>query len=1018
MSVPRNLTQFAFAAGLDESQQDEVLDPSAGFAVLENVRQDRRGAISKRLGTDYIVKTRLDATNRAAGYKMFSAGDRLCTIDGAELDVFSETTNTATVTGRVPEATYRLLAAPSTTTTSGGSGVEDVVLVGGVLVILHSSGVVNLSCSVADVNGTVLRTPEVLYTGAAEVVGALAYYGTTACLLASNAASTANIRLFTLDCSNAAGITTGWVDRGNVVTDRSMAGFSAFTLAVQSLSNRVAVAYVNNSAGTDRVTVKTVDTSGVLETRTINTSSVTPVAVDVVGSVADTLWVTWNEAAVVKVIGLDADALAVTLSTTGTMVTGSGAPYFDGLRLVVTGTAAGRVFFTDDTDGTVFYSAFSTSAGATVAGTGGGWRNLCLASRVLRYNSRDYCFAFSGGATMTTNSQNLFMLVDLSGAGNEAIRPVINIEPGLANAGVTKRAHIVQSGTKAYTVMSLTRTGDFAAALVELDFASPTRWQSAEHAGATYLSGGIVSKFDGARYGEACILVAPSKPTATQTGTGLSPAVGYTYVATYETCDGDGNWVTSGVSLPSASTGALANKALLLETRPLTVSARFDTSSTAAPERVCFWRTTDGGSVYYFVGAVPNDADAASVSLTDSTTDANLISARKLYGTGVLPGTNGAGQDRRAPPGFSCIASYNDMLVGATGSTLWYSSQNVLGEGLWFNPLFRLDMVDGGEVTALAAQDGTLYVFKRRSIFAVTGEPPADNGASGGLGTPRRLAVDVGCIDPRSVVVTSLGVFFQSERGIELLSRAQSVDWIGEAVQTTLGSFPVIVAATLDSAHALVRFECVASETANVPSDTGVALVHDLTLKTWVSVDKYSAEAIASRSSASACMVYLGGAWRYARLDKGGSVYFEVLPTVAAAHLDAGTAWITMKAETGWIKLGGIQGKHMLERVLVFAKKNTRADLSFELAYDYSSTYETAATWSANALDSLVTNIGRIQVAHGLHDEAEGVALRVRLSDATPTGGTVTTGKGHTWIALTFEGTAQQGTTNLPDGAR
>ena len=1014
MSNPRNLTQFAFAAGIDESQQAEVLDPTAGFTRLENVRQDRRGAVSKRLGYDYLLTTRLDATSRTAGRKLLSAGDRVCTIDGTHIDVYSETLSRWTTVARVPEASYRVLSAPSSSGT--GSLVEDVAYCNGIVVMaLEDSWGGPGVAAVLDEDGTILRPPEAVdYCDHAY----LGVYGTTVLLFCRQSP---NVTAYYLDTSTAAGITAGWVSVGNVVTDLDAGIFQP--VSVCSLTNRVAIAYHNSSVGTDQLTVKTVTSAGVVETRTVNTSSSAIRSCAVDGSIADTLWVAWNETTSVKVIGLDADSLASTLATTATVLTTSSSVSTEtGVNVVASATAgAGRVFVDDGTETHMHARNFVTTLGAVAtSGPQNTTYNAKLASRPFLYSGRYYALAYGGGdGTVLSNTHALCVLCDVT--DNEStLRPVVNVEPGLVDLTDTPRQHIVATSVSGRYLLGLglVRTASVrAASLVEVDFTATTRWQPVEHAGSTFLTGGATVKFDGSRLQDPGFIVKPSKPEFTENGTGLSPAVGYQWVAVYSKVDGDGNWSPSGVSTPSTSTGARANKAFDVTTRPCTITNRTQVDAGDA-DRVEFYRTLDGGRVYYLTGTVINDTFASVLTYNDANTDEQIAANARLYGTGSLPGTNGAGQDRRAPPGFSCLVSYNDMLVGATGSTLWHSSQSVVGEGVWFNPLFRLDMVDGGEVTALAAQDGTLFVFKRRSIFAVNGEPPADNGASGGLGTPRRLACDVGCVDPRSVVVTSLGVFFQSERGLELLTRGQSVEWIGEQVQTTLGSYPVITSATLDSAAALVRFTCAASETANVVSDTGVHLVFDLTLRTWVSVDKVSIAAYASRAAQSACMVYVGGAWRYAWLDKDGTVYREELPTSGTAYLDAQTFWITMLAESAWLKLGGIQGNHLLERALVLARKSTRADLSFSLAYDYSGTYETAATWTATVLDGLTTDIGRIQVAHGVHDEAEGVAVRVLLSDATPTGGTVSTGKGATWIGLSFQGTAREGGTNLPDEAR
>ena len=54
---------------------------------------------------------------------------------------------------------------------------------------------------------------------------------------------------------------------------------------------------------------------------------------------------------------------------------------------------------------------------------------------------------------------------------------------------------------------------------------------------------------------------------------------------------------------------------------------------------------------------------------------------------------------------------------------------------------------------------------------------------------------------------------------------------------------------------------------------------------------------------------------------------------------------------------------------------------------------------------------------HNGHDENEGQAFRLKIEDATPTGGTVSTGKGATWIALTADVTPKPGAAEVPEAA-
>lgn len=991
MSLQARPVHVPAGSGIEEATRPELLEPGATSLVQENVRQDRRGGLSKRLGFSSITATRLDGGSRSAGYKLLPLGNQMCVADGTHLDVYSESAARWVQAGRIPEATAKLLPAPT------GSQLiawlyEDIAYCNGYFVFCADR-----FASVIDKDGALVRNVETVHgaSGSSRV----GVYGTTVVLLLAESGSSKNIAAYTLDCSSASGLSAGWVSRGNIATDK-LAGSLAISVA-QGASDRIGVAYISDGSGfaTSRVRVRTVNTAAV-NNLYVSTSSVVPDSVSLAYHATDaTYWVAWNETTSVKAAAYSSD-LSTTSASAATLITLNTAPNL-ATDLVIassSSTGRGRIAANDGAQDRAQFANFQTSGGATALdGVAQTIYNVRVCSRMYRRGSRYYALCTPG--SNLTNGSDTVLFCDVTD-NDTKVRPVALVEPGLASSllgFVLPNIVVGASSSKVYVPFSLRRAGTTwaSAQLLEVDFAATTRFQAVQHAGATYLASGVLTKFDGSKLREANFLVSPTKPTVTPAAGSLSPTIGYRWVAVYETNDGDGNWTPGGVSTPSDLSGTTASRQYTIATRPYTMG---NTDC-----RVSFYRTTDGGTVYYFTGDTTNAPGSATVTFLDTNSDATITSNARLYGTGVLPGTNGAAQDRRASPGFSCLVSYNDMLVGASGSTLWHSSQTVLGEGLWFSPVFRLDMTDGEDITGLAAQDGTLYVFKRRGVFAVAGEPPSDNGAAGGFGTPRRLAADVGCIDPRSLVVTSLGIFFQSERGLEILTRAQSVEWIGEPVQATLASYPVVVAATLDTQHALVRFECAASETDNVVASTGVTLVYDLTQKLWVSVDKLRATLNADRSAQSAAVVKYAGVWRYARLDKNGLVYVEQLTTDSAPYLDVTSGvswWVTMKWETPSFKLG-LQQEQRLWSAMLLYERHSAIGLQVEVAHDFAGYTETK-TWSEA---EVLSGARRLE----WRPKPRGQSQRYRFTDQQPV--TLGTGRGLTFIGLTVNVAPKQGST-------
>jgi hypothetical protein len=443
----------------------------------------------------------------------------------------------------------------------------------------------------------------------------------------------------------------------------------------------------------------------------------------------------------------------------------------------------------------------------------------------------------------------------------------------------------------------------------------------------------------------------------------------------------------------------------------VTQKRRFDTvSRTDQRYHVTaeIYRSIDSAP-FLLVASVPG-VTGITYTHGDSTTVAATALYPALY---TQPGTLGTALTRTFPPGLKYLQSYNGMLVGVGDDdiSVWHSGQFVEGEAPWFSPIFQQAVPQDGPITALAVLDGSLIVFKRASIYVVSGEPPADNGASGGLTPAIKITSDVGCIDSRSVVSTTAGVFFQSQRGLELLDRGRQVQWVGEAVQSTLATYPIITSAVLDGRNSVVIFTCVTTETSGVVSGNGVSLVYSLSPPGWCSVDKvFDGAGSAAKAMQGACIAYVDGRHRYMALDPNGYVLNESDST----YLDSVSSWVTMKVTTPWFKGAGGQGEHLIDRIQILAARSTDHNLAVALSYDYESTADYTRTFTRAEIAAL----GRQWLEVGTGNQRLGQSIRVTLTDATPTGGTVGTGRGATWVSLNFEGQPRAGSRRTASGAR
>ncbi len=1017
---PLQLVQFPFSAGIDEGTRDEVVEAGGGWLVLENGRQDQTGGYSTRTGFTTLPTAHIDGGAPTAGYKLIANARTPARICDNQIDVYSSAAQRwQQLAGRLPECAASLVDVPSTGT---ASAFEDVDATNGYLALswlsLNAAGTYDAFLSIVDqATGGVVRIPEKVGTitdaGAPMLLGVQGNY-----FIAVRATTTGTkLKAWYLDTTSATTILTGWVAFGADVSTTC-----GTVYVVQSLPHvttpRVAVLFTNTLGGTSRITLVTLNVGGVVETLNINTSSVTATALALGGNPTDTLWAAWDQTTSGRVLGLSPFAITTTaLASTATILTFTTSCAHLGIAPNATAGKA-RVWGSDANVTACGYMRGVTTSGgvATADGSQITVGNAQMVRKPFSFRGRYYSAFNTYDDNAAATSQGNLIVCDWTDDVS-FLRPIASAAPGLSSVGVGKQGKFA-AGTIASTYrvgLGLSRSGvGTGSAMFVLDFDSSLRWQSCAWGNSVYFTGGIATCFDGIRVSEVGFLIRPSKPITSLAGGPLSPTIGYRYICVYEEVDADGNWHQSGISAPSDSTGVLGSKEIIVTTSPLTISSRPTATEASRVVRVVLYRTLDGGvAPYYRNISVLNTPSTQIAVFVDTTTDATLAANAKLY---EQPGVVGTSQDKRPPPFFQCMTSYNGCLVGASGSDVWYSGQNVSGEGAWFNPVFQVPVPGDGDITAMFVQDGTLFACKRREIYAITGEAPSDNGSSGGLGLPRRLAVDVGCIESRSTCVTAFGTFFQSDRGIEILTRSQAVQWIGQPVQETLAAFPVVTSATVEPVSCCVFIELAVNQSAGLVIGGGRTLVYDLSLQKWVSIDRRSsALGVADTPSQSACMIYTGSRYAYAWMDATGYVSYG-----SGLHLDAGANFIAKRAVSANVKAAGFQGLQHVNKTLLLAKYLTPHDLSMSFAYDYSSTYTTPRVYSAAELLAMSAAMPNMQLEHPGTDDSRCQAIRVQLQDAAPAAGTSfgVSGACSTWIALSLEIVPQTGAYGLPDASR
>lgn len=455
------------------------------------------------------------------------------------------------------------------------------------------------------------------------------------------------------------------------------------------------------------------------------------------------------------------------------------------------------------------------------------------------------------------------------------------------------------------------------------------------------LSGGYVWMYDTVKPVELGFHMWPDEITATYTSPGGSmSAQQYYYQITYEWTDGQGLIHRSAPSIPlgvNITTGG-ANHVVTLNIPTL----RFTAKDAVNNVRIVIYRWSTAQQVYYQVTSITspllnNDA-VDSVTYLDTQSDAQILGNNILYTTGGVV-------ENIAPPATSLVTTFNNRMFVVSDedrNTIWYSKQVLASTPIEFSDLFTIYVAptstaqgDPGAITAIASMDDKLIVFKSNTIYYITGNGPDITGANNDFSDPVFITGTVGCINANSIVYTPNGIFFQSNKGIWVLNRNLTTEYVGAPVEG-YNAIPV--------ADGLM-----------VPDTNEVRL----SIEPGVSMAVYNG--------------------RHALLNANG----DVLLQSPSGYVDGASAglilmydyyyqqWGTFRVKSGpvqfafvsaWMSLAGIQGFERAQWMTILGRYMSPHKLAVSIAYDYNdspsqSLVLTSQNWSpAYGVDPLYGN--------------------------------------------------------------
>lgn len=515
---------------------------------------------------------------------------------------------------------------------------------------------------------------------------------------------------------------------------------------------------------------------------------------------------------------------------------------------------------------------------------------------------------------------------------------------------------------------------------VTLTTSDAYRYHSYSTQEGAYIGGGLVGYMDvrsfmqcGSTYGGGYLTALSGGGAALTAGTSASAVI--------EVVDNDGNVQYS----PIASLLDIGGKTL-----PVTLCAAYEWDGYDrynAKDRTGFSSTGNASIVFYAGSSAASMYEVSRYPmapyLTTFWASSGIVQTSNPAIT-VQPGpyqigkqfiyTQGDVLEDEIPPASIGLTAYRGRIVTIdhTRRVLRFSKGLIPGERARFSDDFTLEMPFDAE--AIHDLDGQCIVFGRNEIGVFSGDGPNDTGGGDEFGTIQVFATDLGCIDSRSIVKGPSGLMFQSPAGIYLLSRSLDVSYIGDRVRDTLVTYPVITSAIQHPTDTCVIFSANKSD-----GSAGVRLVYNYRFDRW-SVDTVVAGSAITSQAVVGTNVYI--------LTADGSIYVEDSTT----GLDDGV-WVQSKLTFASDKPAGAQAQHRFRCIGVLGSRTSLCNISVDISYDD----EAGTTETKTFTDSSVDAILDLQF-YPARQLAR--SFRVSVYDATPTSGTVTTGRGVTFSGL------------------
>ncbi len=437
------------------------------------------------------------------------------------------------------------------------------------------------------------------------------------------------------------------------------------------------------------------------------------------------------------------------------------------------------------------------------------------------------------------------------------------------------------------------------------------------------LTGGFGWLYDGVLPVEENFFLWPdSVEVSTSTGGGnivgqptgwVSGQPSYYVQVIYSWTDNEGNIYRSAPSIPVPVSGLTTSTTY---TFTYSVPTLRLTYKIASPIRIQVYRWSVANQNYYEVTSITqptlNSTTSDYVTITDTQNDTAIVGNNLIYTTG------GVVEDVNSPA--SSIITLFDTRAWKVDAEdpnlLWYSKQVIENTPVEWSDLLTYYVAPNvgtsastGPVTGLAPMDDKLIIFKKDAIYFINGTGPDNTGANSQYpGSPYFITSTVGCSNQESIVLMQNGLQFQSDKGIWLLGRDLSTQYIGAGVEAFNNQ--IVTSAVNVPETTQVRF----------PLSNGYTLMYDYYYQQWGSFTGVGA------SSVSSCL-YQG---LHTFINQYGQVYQES----PGVYLD-GSNPVLIRFETGPIYTSGISGYQRIYELALTGSYLSPHKLYVQIAFNY-----------------------------------------------------------------------------------